>query len=200
MTDEDETPAGPEAERRLRVRDDRGPEEEEAALGGDAGAERGGLAVGGEVTPPKNLGGRPLNPIARLKREAQAELDRRACEAGGELFDRLLAKALGGGDDALPALKMLLDRVWPARAKALQEFRLPPTHDALEVGEAMDAVLAGVSTGELAAEDGAKLVAMLEARLKAYEAAELPARVEELMKVAAAYEAASLGSGVGGRA
>ena len=169
-------------------------------MGGDTGAERGALAGSGEVTPPRNPGGRPPSPIAKLKREAQAELDRRACEAGGELFDRLRAKALGDGDDALPALKMLLDRFWPARAKALQEFRLPATRGAVEVGRAMDEVLAGVSAGEIAAEDGAKLVAMLEARLRAYEAAELPARVEELMKVAAAYEAAPLGFGVGGRA
>jgi hypothetical protein len=52
-------------------------------MSGDTGAELGALAVRGEVTPPRNLGGRPPNPIARLKREAQAELDRRACEAGG---------------------------------------------------------------------------------------------------------------------
>jgi hypothetical protein len=122
------------------------------------------------------------------------------CEAGGELFDRLLAKALGDGDDALPALKMLLDRLWPARAKALQEFRLPATHGALEVGRAMDEVLAGVAAGELAAEDGAKLVAMLEARLKAYEAAELPARVEELHKLATAAEGPSAFPKVGRRA
>jgi hypothetical protein len=85
---------------------------------------------------------------------------------------------------------MLLDRLWPARAKALQEFKLPPTHGALEVGRAMDAVLAGVAAGEIAAEDGAKLVAMLEARLKAYEAAELPARVEELKRLALESKAA----------
>jgi hypothetical protein len=107
------------------------------------------------------------------------------CECGGDLFDALRARALGDGDDALPALKMLLDRIWPARAKALQEFRLPPTRGALEVGRAMDEVLAGVAAGEIAAEDGAKLIAMLEARLKAYEAAELPARVEELHRLAA---------------
>jgi hypothetical protein len=159
-------------------------------MSGDTGAGRGALAGSGEVTPPKNLGGRPPNPVARLKREAQAELDRRACEAGGELFDRLRAKALGDGDDALPALKMLLDRLWPARAKMLQEFKLPPTRDAMEVGEAMDGVLAGVSAGEIAAEDGAKLVAMLEARLRADEAAELPARVEELKRLVLEHRAA----------
>jgi hypothetical protein len=150
----------------------------------DRGAERGAAAVDGQVTPPINPGGRPPSPIAKLKREAQADLDRRACECGGELFDRLLAKALGDGDDALPALKMLLDRLWPARAKALQEFKLPATHGAVEVGRAMDAVLAGVAAGEIAAEDGAKLVAMLEARLRADEAAELSARVEELHRLA----------------
>ena len=152
-------------------------------MSGHMGAERGALAGSGEVTPPRNLGGRPPNPIARLKRDAQAELDRRACEAGGELFDALRAKALSDDDDALPALKMLLDRVWPARAKAHQEFKLPATHGAAEVGRAMDGVLAGVAAGEIAAEDGAKLVAMLEARLKAYEAAELPASVEELRRL-----------------
>jgi hypothetical protein len=160
--------------------------------------------VSGEVTPLKNPGGRPPNPVAKLKREAQAELDRRACEAGGELFDALRAKALGGGDDALPALKMLLDRLWPARAKALQDFRLPATHNPIEVGRAMHDVLAGVSAGEIAAEDGAKLVAMLEARLKAYEAAELPARVEELLRAARAVQARSAGfpapEGMEGRA
>jgi hypothetical protein len=57
----------------------------------------------------------------------------------------------------------------------------------------MDDVLTGVSAGEIAIEDGAKLVAMLEARLKAYEAAELPARVEELMKAARAIQARSAG-------
>jgi hypothetical protein len=54
-------------------------------------------------------------------------------------------------------------------------------------------VLAGVAAGEIAAEDGAKLVAMLEARLKAYEAAELPARVEELMRAARAVQARPAG-------
>jgi hypothetical protein len=152
------------------------------------------------ITPPKKGRGRPPDPIARLKRGAQAELDRRACEAGGELFDRLRAKALGDGDDALPALKMLLDRLWPARAKALQEFKLPATHGAVEVGRAMDGVLAGVAAGEIAAEDGAKLVAMLEARLKAYEAAELPRRVEELHKLATAAQGPAAVPAAAGRA
>jgi hypothetical protein len=152
------------------------------SLTGHGGGPRRGSADEG-ITPPRKGRGRPPDPIAKLKREAQADLDRRACECGGDLFDALRAKALGDGEDALPALKMLLDRLWPARAKALQEFKLPPTRGALEVGEAMDEVLAGVAAGEVAAEDGAKLVAMLEARLKAYEAAELPARVEELKRL-----------------
>jgi hypothetical protein len=70
---------------------------------------------------------------------------------------------------------------------------LPATKGAVEVGQAMDAVLAQVAAGELPMEDGQRMIGMLESRLKVYEAAEVEARTAELEKRAAAYKAAQAG-------
>jgi hypothetical protein len=170
--------------------------------GSGAGRWRGGVDDG--ITPPKKGRGRPPNPVTRLRREAQDEFDRRLVQDVDALYQRTYALAMGDGEQAVQALKMLVDRLSPQKARGLTRVDLPATKGAVEVGQAMDAVLAQVAAGELPMEDGQRMIGMLESRLKAYEAAELPARVEELEKVARAVQARSAGfpalEGMEGRA
>ena len=70
-------------------------------------------------------------------------------------------------------------------AKPLPQARtitleLPDTATPLGIAEAIGAVLAATARGAIAASEGRDLVALLEARLKAFESVELEARIRQL--------------------
>lgn len=57
---------------------------------------------------------------------------------------------------------------------------LPDTSTSQGVGQAISAVLAAVSSGEIASSEARDMIAMLESRLKAIEVIELEARIAKL--------------------
>jgi hypothetical protein len=131
--------------------------------------------------------GRPPNPFAKMRRDAQDRFDQMTAGVADQLFDRLYRIACDDNHDGqLSAIKMLVDRVAPVRTKSLFKIYLPALSTPTDVDNAMAAIIAQVAAGELPSDEGQRLVGMLESKLKAFEATVLPARVEELRELALA--------------
>lgn len=104
---------------------------------------------------------------ALLDGEAE-ELTRKAIE---------MAKA---GDMA--ALRLCMDRIFPPRKDRPVTFTLPTINSADDAAKAVSAVLQAVSVGDLTPADAGELSKLIESYVKAYETAELAARLERLEK------------------
>jgi hypothetical protein len=74
------------------------------------------------------------------------------------------------------------DRLAPARRGRPVRFNLPAEIDAAGLAAAFDAVLRATADGELTPEEGASIAAVLEARRKTIETAELEARLDAIEK------------------
>lgn len=108
-------------------------------------------------------------------------------EAGAMDVMAAVVTAAKGGD--MRAAEILLRRVWPERKGRPAPLAIPPITTIRDSAAAMGAVVQAVANGELSAEEGAAVAAVIESHRKAIEAGELEARV-------AALEAAGKGGGV----
>lgn len=131
----------------------------------------------------RNQRGRPFapgtsgNPAGRprgSKHVALKALDAIGCEAAAELVETAVGLAKSGD---IQALKLVLDRIWPARKGSPRPCRIPIAEGAVP---AADAVLDQVAAGEITAEEGAVIMGLLDARRRAVEHGELVARIEAL--------------------
>lgn len=86
-----------------------------------------------------------------------------------------LAKA---GD--LTAIKLVLDRIAPPRKDAPVAFDLPKIERPADLPDALAAVLAAVSTGELSPSEAKTMADMIETARRAHETAELEQRIAAL--------------------
>jgi hypothetical protein len=80
----------------------------------------------------------------------------------------------------MSAIKLVMDRVAPARKSRLLRIDLPDVADARGVAQAQAAVVASVAEGEITPDEGMALSGLLEARRKALETEELAARLLRL--------------------
>ena len=99
-------------------------------------------------------------------------------EGQAEAITRRVVNAALEGD--MVAIKMVLDRLVPARKSRPIQIDLPPTIDAGGVALAQARVVASVAGGEITPDEGMALSGLLEARRKAIETEELAARLQHL--------------------
>jgi hypothetical protein len=99
-------------------------------------------------------------------------------EGEAEAITRRVVNAALDGDMA--AIKLVMDRVAPARKSRLIQIDLPPASNASGLAQAQAAVVASVAGGEIAPDEGMALSGLLEARRKALETEELAVRLQRL--------------------
>ncbi|MFD0980412.1 DUF5681 domain-containing protein [Tropicimonas aquimaris] len=117
--------------------------------------------------------GRPKGARHKVTRAVEAILGNDA-EA---LTRKAVERALEG--DAT-ALRLCLERIAPIRKDSPVSFDLPPMDTALDAAAAAQAVLRGVSEGEITPLEGASVMALIEGYRKTLETTELEARIVAL--------------------
>lgn len=143
---------------------------------GLSNGENGGRTPGGRFGPG-NAGG-PGRP--RGHRSALARTLDGIGEADAVAIRNRMVNAAKAGD--MQAARLILDRLWPSPKGRPVAFDLPHTEGAADIPKTTGAVLDAVSAGDLTAEEGAAVVAIVEAHRKAIEASTLEARIARLEK------------------
>jgi Family of unknown function (DUF5681) len=112
--------------------------------------------------------GKTANPAGRPKgsrSKATVMAERLLAERLDSVTRAILDKAAEGD---VPAARLVLDRIMPV-SSAKVEIALPPIRTAEDVTRAADMVLAAICKGELSIDDGARLMSVVEARLRLIE-------------------------------
>jgi hypothetical protein len=94
-----------------------------------------------------------------------------------KLTRKAIEKALEGD---VPALRLCLERIAPARKDAPVTFELPPIKSAGDAVEASSALLEAVASGEVTPGEGAAVMSLLSAHKAIVETCELEARLAAL--------------------
>ena len=76
-------------------------------------------------------------------------------------------------DGDVVALRICLDKILPARKDRAVTFPLPPVGTPRDAADLMAAVIAAVGAGRVTPSEGAEVSKMMDAFVKAYQAAEL---------------------------
>ena len=124
--------------------------------------------------------GNRANPAGKprgARSKAVVALDALGREAGAELVQNVIRAALRGD---MAAMKIVLDRIWPARRGAPVAINLPVIHTAGDLVAAMAAVADAAASGELTPEEGETFTKLIEANRRAIETADLAQRIEAL--------------------
>ena len=88
--------------------------------------------------------------------------------------ERLTRKAIEMAlDGDVVALRICLDKILPARKDRAVTFPLPPVGTPRDAADLMAAVIAAVGAGSVTPSEGAEVSKMMDAFVKAYQAAEL---------------------------
>jgi hypothetical protein len=95
-----------------------------------------------------------------------------------ETIGRKAVELAKGGD--LTAIKLVLDRIAPARKDAPVTFDLPKIEGVSDLSGALAAIMAAVGDGTLSPGEGQALAAMVETVRRSYETADLAERVAAL--------------------
>src|SRR5712672_3245124 len=128
----------------------------------------------GKPCEPGNSGnpnGRPKGARNKVTLAIEALLDGEA-----EALTRKAIELAKGGD--LTALKLCLDRLAPPRKDRHVAFELPPVACAADAVKASAALVAAVADGDLTPAEAAELGKLIEAYVKALEATDFAARLE----------------------
>jgi hypothetical protein len=123
-----------------------------------------------------NPAGRPRGSRNAATLVAEAILDGEA-----EALTRKAIEMALGGDTV--ALKLCLDRIYPARKDRAVTFALPPITSARDAADIAAAVAEAVAAGHLSPSEAVELGKIIEIYVKAYQVAELDdrgARMEEM--------------------
>ena len=123
-----------------------------------------------------NPSGRPKGSRNAATLAMEALLDGQA-EA---LTQKAIDQALTGD---ISALRLCLDRIMPARKDRPVTFALPPINSAEDAAKVSSAVLGAVATGELTPADAGEISKLIDVWVKAFETAELSARLERLERM-----------------
>ena len=126
-----------------------------------------------------NPAGRPRGSRNR-RTVLHATLEQAIEQKAPAIIDKLLALALEG-DKA--ALRLTVERLIPPVKEAPITFDLLPSQNATEIATAVERILEQVAGGELTIDEGQKLIAQLEVKLKSIETAEISERLDRLEEV-----------------
>lgn len=124
-----------------------------------------------------NPSGRPAGSRNATTLAVEALLEGQA-EA---ITQRVVTAALGGD---MAAIKLVMDRVAPARKSRLLQLDLPDVSDARGVALSQAMVVAAVAGGEISTDEGMALSGLLEARRRALETEQLEMRLQRLEEAA----------------
>jgi hypothetical protein len=125
-----------------------------------------------------NPGG-PGRPRKVVKAAADA-LDQRAAEAASDLFDVALELAK---ERNVAAVKMLLDRVWPANRSRPLEIDAPEIKHPRDLLTVMAGITNATFAGDATAQEGRDAAKVLQAHLQAIVDIDLEARITQLEKL-----------------
>jgi hypothetical protein len=118
-------------------------------------------------------------------------LDRMGVDGEAEALTRKAIDMALAGDTV--ALKLCLERIYPARKDRPVTFALPPINTARDAADVMSSVMNAVATGQLTPADASELSKVVACVVKAFEAAEFADRLvpyeqlsdTELMRIGA---------------
>ncbi len=145
------------------------PEKSSESRPADAPARRPGTWQKGQSGNPA---GKPLGARKRLTRALEAQI----AEAAPELVASVIE---AGRTDWRPAMELL--KVLGLKARTLVEAsELPPLASAADIAAGQAHIIEQVAAGEMAAEEGAALSALLESQRKALETTEFAERIAAL--------------------
>ena len=122
--------------------------------------------------------GGPGRPRKAVKAAGDA-LDQRAAEAAGELFEVALQLAK---ERNVAALKLVLDRVWPANRNRPLEIGTPEIKQPRDLLTAMEGVTNATFAGDATAQEGWAAAKVLKAHFDAIVDIDLMAAVEKLQE------------------
>jgi Family of unknown function (DUF5681) len=123
-----------------------------------------------------NPAGKPKGARNKITRAIEALLD-----GEGEALTRKAIELAKEGDIA--ALRLCIDRLVPPRRDRPVSFDLPNIDSARDAASAISAMIRAVSVGDLTPVEASDVARLLDAYVKAFEAAELAERVERLEKM-----------------
>ena len=99
-------------------------------------------------------------------------------EGDAEAITGAVIRAAKGGD--LAAARLVLDRIAPPRREPTVAVDLPEMNGAADLPEAVNAILAAVSSGELSPSEASRLSGVLADTARALEVHEIETRVADL--------------------
>jgi hypothetical protein len=120
--------------------------------------------------------GKPKGARNKITRAIEVLLD-----GEGEALTRKAIELAKEGDIA--ALRLCIDRLVPPRRDRPVSFDLPNIDSARDAASAVSAMIRAVSVGDLTPVEASDVARLLDAYVKAFEAAELAERVERLEKM-----------------
>jgi Family of unknown function (DUF5681) len=123
-----------------------------------------------------NPNGRPPGSRNRSRLALEALLDGEA-----EGLTRKAIELAKAGD--ITALRLCLDRIYPARKDTPVSFELPKLETAADAVKAMAAIMAAVASGDLAPAEANELGKLVDTFTRAIEAHELDTRLRRLEAV-----------------
>jgi hypothetical protein len=123
-----------------------------------------------------NPAGKPKGARNKITRAIEVLLD-----GEGEALTRKAIELAKEGDIA--ALRLCIDRLVPPRRDRPVSFDLPNIDSARDAASAVSAMIRAVSVGDLTPVEASDVARLLDAYVKAFEAAELAERVERLEKM-----------------
>ena len=144
--------------------------EQQAAADNAAAKQRGRPFTKGQSGNPA---GKPPGARHKTTLAAEALLDGEASKLTRKAIDLAL-----DGDGA--ALKLCLDRILPPRRSRLLRMELPKIKAPGDIVAALGAVVDAVAAGQIAPDEAQGIAAVLEAKRRAIETAELEARIAAL--------------------
>ena len=147
----------------------------------NTGEQQGGRFGKGRSGNPR---GRPLGSRNSATLAAEALL-----EGEAEKLTRKCIELALSGDTV--ALRLCLERIYPARKDRAVRFPLPPITSARDAADISAAVMAAVSNGDITLSEASEIGKLIDSYVKAYQTAELSDRVacveqmsdEELMRI-----------------
>ena len=140
-------------------------------------ATKNGKQTRGKPFQPGNPGG-PGRPEGS-RNKASVLLDQIAEQEGQDILRKVLEAAKNG--DARSA-EIILARIWPVRKGRPVSLSLPAIETAADIVKALGVVAGAVGAGEITADEGAAVAAVLETKRRAVETSELEARISVLEK------------------
>ena len=117
--------------------------------------------------------GRPKGARHRVTRHVESLM-----EGDAEAITEAVIRAAKGGD--LAAARLVLDRIAPPRREPTVAVDLPEMNGAADLPEAVNAILAAVSSGELSPSEASRLSGVLADTARALEVHEIETRVADL--------------------